>query len=123
MYPYHNILSPSAPFVPIVISSVTNPVQTYNKYALLDTGASISMIPLSVINELELQEIRRRTLTGATGKAKRRFYTINITFHGRTFNGMTVAEFDQGNFIIVGRDIINAMHICFDGPNLLANVV
>jgi len=123
MYPYHNILATPAPFAPVVISSIENPQKSYSKFALLDTGATMSAIPLSVIRELKLKAIRRRTVTGSTGKAKKRIYTVNITFHGVPFNGITVVEFNQGNFIIVGRDILNTVHVCFDGPQKVANVV
>jgi len=123
MYSYSNTLKPDAPFVPIDISSVTTPKKVYKRDALVDTGAGVTGIPLSIVSDLNLKPIRYQILGSATGKEKKPIYTVNITFHGLSFANISVVLFDQRDFILLGRDIINAFHLCLDGSKKITKVI
>lgn len=85
---------------------------------LLDTGADVTLLPRGVVEELglnysastyELLDFEDRTSVARAVRAE-------MVFLGLTFRGQfLLVEQDYG---IIGRNILNAISLTFDGPRL-----
>ena len=54
MWPYDQSVHPPAPFLDVVLRHPANPQVTQRLPAKVDTGADISAVPLSIVNEFNL---------------------------------------------------------------------
>jgi clan AA aspartic protease len=117
MYKYSSS-NPPAPIVPVEISTVYDPDSVCNIDALIDSGADVSCIPLLVVNGLNLIPIRVDEIKGITGQKRTvGIYAINLVFNNIPFKNQTVYEVPDKDedCVILGRDILNKLHICLDG--------
>lgn len=87
--------------------------------ALIDTGASITIIPHYVATLLSLRQTGWANLTSANGqKDKRPVYKADLSFLGFSFRHYPMVSFEARKHILIGRDIINQYKTSLDGPNL-----
>jgi predicted aspartyl protease len=115
-FPYHNGYGATlAPACEITLSwqgrTVTIP-------ALVDSGASGTLIPQSAAKTLRLQKVGERRASGAYGKPQQTpLYRVNIDFLGFVFPDHPVTEFDSNRqFALIGRDILNRYQTLLNGP-------
>ncbi len=87
---------------------------------LIDTGADISIVPLSALNQLgiALTEAAQYEVTGfGEGHATLPAVGLRMIFLGHSFRGQfLVADQVHG---ILGRNVLNAVRILLDGPGLV----
>ncbi len=86
---------------------------------LLDTGADISMIPVSAAREINAQAVPDRAyeIAGYDGRTSVvPLVNLRMEWMGYKFNGEFML-IEQGHGII-GRNILNLLPLLFDGPRL-----
>ena len=122
-YDYSEECTPPCPLIPIKISNALEPDKYLEKTALLDTGSEISCIPKKIAQELDLQSTTSKDLAGVSGSVEETpIYTLNIEFNDKSFIEYELFEFADEDYLLIGRDILNEFHICFDGINLNVNI-
>ncbi len=87
---------------------------------LLDTGSDITLLPSSVIDEMELGNFLRGNLEldGFDGNTSMfRAVSAQIIFLGKRISG-TYGLIDN-QIGILGRDVLNHFSLLFDGPSLI----
>ena len=120
---YSEERNPASPIIPIKISTVLEPDKVYDKTALLDTGSDVSCIPLKIAKELGMNPSSYEPLEGVSGKiSELPIYDLNIIFNGKTYSNHIIYGFADEDYLLIGRDIMNEFHICFDGINLNVNI-
>ena len=86
---------------------------------LIDTGADVSLLPRGPIAQLiESAEVTEQyELEGFNGtRSVAPAVQLELQFFGRVFRGQfLIVENDHG---ILGRNILNAISLTLDGPNL-----
>lgn len=106
----------AGPFVQISFAHSALPSKRYNKYALIDTGASITCFPQSFVESMGWNpkgSIRIQGLSG--GIERKRTYSVNLTIFSRDFNYLTISETGY-SFPLIGRDVLNRFKLLLDGP-------
>jgi predicted aspartyl protease len=92
---------------------------------LLDTGATNTFLPLSVIRELELPATGGPPLK-ITGYDKRKHEEFDL-YHARIrLEGVDEAILEVGgwdNAPVIGRDLLNRWHILLNGPHTTFEIV
>ncbi len=122
MYNYARNIIPPGPVVPIEISTRFAPDVKLQKMALIDSGADISGLPPSIVNELKLNPIREEQIQSSTSQDLRPIYVVNILFHNTSFSNLSVMGLPFDDFILIGRDILNSFDICLDGINEIVTI-
>ena len=87
--------------------------------ALIDTGASLTVIPHSVALLLSLRQFSKRTVTSANGQEEERpIFKADLSFLDFSFNDHPMVSLERRNYMLIGRDIMNRYRATFDGPSL-----
>lgn len=114
-YDYNRDYSPSAPFVEIVLNNELEDAIPIELSAQVDSGADASLVPIALLQRVAAgYEFRRRMVT-ADGRGQTvDLYSVAIKLAGRTFY-RTVVSVEQGDEVIIGRDILNHLVVTLDG--------
>lgn len=121
-YPYSNDplwgLMP-APVLPIDIG-VPYDLPMTRIDALIDSGASLSGVSLSLVKNLKLPVIRHELIQTPAGKSKVKIYAATLGIKGKTYYvsllGLNLP------FSVIGRDILNSFKVTLDGPRLTLTI-
>lgn len=91
--------------------------------ALLDTGSDGTLVPLYLLRDIRapmLQEARMRSHWGEWRTVG--LFLVEMTIGALTFAGVLVVGDDQGDEIILGRNILNKIRLELDGPSLQTRI-
>ncbi len=85
---------------------------------VLDTGADISLLPRSVLEEMGIEPSGKKfLLIGFDGSSiESDIYELQVILLGKRFEGAYSAIEEPVG--IIGRDILNQLVLLFDGPEL-----
>jgi hypothetical protein len=101
----------------VTLSWGTNTAQWW---AIIDTGADSTFIPMRFVAELRLKPLVEKVdVSGPdiVDEEIHRLYAVNLDFLGLTFKAHPVIPWAKWPEIIIGRDIINEWVLTLDGPN------
>ena len=110
-----------SPPAPIALVTLRNPDSGMMKVGismLLDTGADVTLLPQGVADELGLSYSASsyEVIGFEDSSSLARAVRAEMLFLGLTFRGQfLLVEQDYG---LVGRNILNAISLTFDGPRL-----
>jgi len=87
--------------------------------ALIDTGASFTVIPHKVAVLLSLRKYSERIVTVANGQEETRpIFKANLSFLDFSFSDHLLVSLEGRRHMLIGRDILNSYKATFDGPSL-----
>jgi predicted aspartyl protease len=110
--------SPPAPVALVTLRNPESGVVKAGVAMLLDTGADVTLLPKGVADELglgrsansyELVDFENRASVAQAARAEMLF--LGLTFRGQ----FLLAEQEWG---IIGRNILNAISLTYNGPKL-----
>jgi hypothetical protein len=113
-----NRFSPPAPVASVTLRNPESGMMKVGVSMLLDTGADVTLLPQDAVEELglnysastyELLDFEDRTSVAHAVRAE-------MIFLGLTFRGQFLLV-EQG-YGIIGRNVLNAISLTFDGPRL-----
>jgi|SRR3990167_9042766 len=93
--------------------------KTVTVTALVDSGASGTLIPRSAVDDLALAKIGERGVRGIDSPSRLKpMYRVNIDFLGLLLENHAVTLLEDREFALVGRDILNRYRTLLNGPAL-----
>jgi len=108
---------PPAPVAYVTLRHPATGVSASDVPMLIDTGADVTLVPVSYLDELgmDLEEDPVYEVQGFSGESKLvGSVHLEMVFLGKKFTGQfLVTDEPMG---ILGRNILNAVSILFDGP-------
>ncbi len=110
---------PPAPMAQVTLRNPDNNTTHPDVPMLLDTGADVTLIPKTIAERLEAHPSpdRQYELTSFDGSISLTpVVQLELFFLGRTFRGQFLL-IDQ-EWGILGRNVLNAIPVLLDGPNL-----
>ena len=118
MYPYDKQKNPPAPIVPLTIMPPPGVSASPITLAVLaDTGADYTCLPQEIFFALNLLPNNVIKVAGVAGSGQFLVYSVDIEFHNRLFPSCTVVELPRGSQSLLGRDIMKAFRLEFNGPS------
>jgi len=116
MIPYNRDIEPPAPFLDVTVEHPTTGQQLLFP-AKLDTGADISAIPVSAVNQLRLLSIRTIPVEGYSGDAiPVQTYALVLNVANARFRMEVIAISES--YVLLGRDVLNYFYTHLNGPDL-----
>ena len=109
--------SPPAPVARVTLQSPDNGGTVSEIRLLMDTGADITLLPRSAVEQLGISPVEQRyELMGFDGsKSFASAVVLDLVFLKRRFRGQYLLTDEENG--IVGRDILNHVALILDGPN------
>lgn len=92
--------------------------------ALVDTGADITLIPLTYLEQIEapeLDEVRLRSHWGHTTTVTT--YLVDIELSTSALPGLEVVGDLYADEIVLGRDVLNRLLLLIDGPRQITDIL
>lgn len=115
---YDDSYDPPAPFAEIVLRNIQTGKRSEKLKVLLDTGADISLLPLSAIKKLKIPPTNESVQLFGFNESQTisEIYNLQIIFLGKRVTGNYCAVDDTTG--ILGRDVLNEFCLTFEGKNL-----
>jgi hypothetical protein len=113
---------PPVPLAQVTLRDLENRAVRSDVPMLLDSGADVTLVPQTVVDSLgvEIALDRQYELVGFNGSmSMASVVRLELLFCGRTFRGQFLV-IDRA-WGILGRNVLNAVSIVLDGPNLVWN--
>jgi len=111
---------PPAPLAQVTLRNPDNRAIQPDVLMLLDSGADVTLVPQTAVDSLGLAIVldRQYELEGFDGSVSlASVVRLELLFGGRTFRGQFLLI--DGAWGILGRNVLNAVPILLDGPNLV----
>ena len=115
-YDYDLTYIPSMPVVEVEVSLVGQLEHPTRLAAMLDTGSDGSMMPLTVLKQMNarrVDQVAMRSITGARSIVD--IYQISFRLGPYSFPKVRVAADRYNPIMILGRDVLNHMIIVLNG--------
>jgi predicted aspartyl protease len=119
---YNRGLSPPAPYLDLEIAPFGRRRKPIRRRAKLDSGASMTVIPYSLLNQWQIPFVETVEVRAYNGQVSRRpVYVVNIVIGSRHFQEVRVTVAPRRD-ILLGRDVMNRLRILLDGPDLVTEI-
>jgi hypothetical protein len=114
------LFNPPAPLAHVTLRHPESGATREDVPMLLDTGADVTLLPQSAVNELGITVLddKHYELIGFKGQSSlSSVVRLEMVFLGLTFRGQfLLVEQEWG---IVGRNVLNSVALILDGPRLM----
>lgn len=107
----------------MVLTNAEEELRTGAMNALIDTGSDGTLVPMALLEDIlapVLSETRIRSHWGEWRAVQ--FFLVDIELNGLTLPGMLVVGDDTGDEIVLGRNVLNRLHVALDGPAQMTEV-
>lgn len=122
MIPYDVSFQPPAPVLPVTLISPTSRRRRRTVPALVDSGSDVTAVPRSIVEALQLYPVRLFRLEALDQpSALVAAYSVQVQALRDKPVRVEVVPSDL-EFVVLGRDVLNALTIRLDGPNLLFTI-
>ena len=122
-YPYDASYQPPFPVVRVVFHNSAEGLHTTTENALLDTGSDGSLVPIAYLRQifaLALTDTRIRSHWGEWRSAQ--LFVVDLELDGLRLPGIFVVGDEQGDEIVLGRNVLNKLRLFLDGPANLTEI-
>jgi predicted aspartyl protease len=122
-YPFNRTYQPPFPAVEIVLHNSEDGLHTTVQDALLDTGADGTLVPITFLQDIlapALSDTRIRSHWGEWRSVQ--LFLVDIQLDNLKLPNIFVIGDEQGDEIILGRDVLNKLRLLLDGPANLTNL-
>lgn len=115
-FPYNQDYSPEIPELEVVLEALPHEIRSQSLRGIVDTGADATIVPLSILRQIEARIVADKYLSGYAGRRRRvRMFLVDIRINGITLPGVEVVG-DSTDELLIGRDVLNKLRLVLDGP-------
>lgn len=122
-FAYNTRYYPPAPHVEIRLGRPDESLKVGPLPAFLDSGADGTLVPLRYIRTLRVPIDNRKYLSSQWGERRAvKLYRLDVGIGDIRFPAIEIIADPIGDEIVVGRNILNLLRICLDGPRQMVEV-
>ena len=120
-YRYNRQLSPPAPCVYVSLARPDDfNVSGRDVPAQLDTAAYMTVVPMTIVEQLQLEQFDQAAVAGFGGHISvAPMYLVHLAINNLPTALVHVLADRDEPFVLLGRDVLNQHRVVLDGPNLL----
>lgn len=122
-FPYDQAYDPAAPVCQITLH-VPAAGRRMNVDAIIDTGADATIVPVSFLRQVAARRSFEATMRSQWGERRRVYlYLVDIQLETLVLPSIYVIGDDQGDEVVLGRDVLNRLRMLLDGPRRVSQVL
>jgi len=122
-YPYDTGYEPPFPILQVVLDNIEEDLQTPTTPALLDTGSDGTLVPIAYLRQILAPVFTDTRIRSHWGEWRPvHLFVVDLVIDGLRLPGVWVVGDEQGDEIILGRNVINMLRVLLDGPSNLTDV-
>ncbi len=107
---------PPMPVVDVTVQDIVTGSRSEPMTAIVDSGADGCLVPIKVIQDLNLFPVRKAMMRGVSGVGHSvDIYLVSMRIGPIAVNGIRVIGDRQGNELIIGRDVLNQLIVTLNG--------
>lgn len=112
------------PVLPVVLRQIDGSAKTTPVAALVDSGADVTIAPKAFLMTVGAEEIFSGYLRAHWGGRRAvTVFLVDLEIGGRILPGVEVAGDEQGQDILLGRNVLNKLILLLDGPGQLTDLL
>lgn len=116
-HPYDDDYWPPFPSVPVVLRNDEEGLHTAVEDALLDTGADGSLVPIAHLQQILAPPLTDTHIHSHWGERRPvQLFLVDLDLDGLRLPGIFVVGDEQGNEIVLGRNVLNKLRLLLNGP-------
>jgi hypothetical protein len=117
-FPYSPARTPPIPAVVLTLSSPDGSRSVPAVSAHIDTAADVTLVPLTLTQQLALSPLGQLTARGLGGAAHvMDVYEVVAEIPGVAVLTIRAVSHPNERFMLLGRDVLQLFRVTFDGPN------
>ncbi|MBI5652448.1 MAG: hypothetical protein HZC40_18675 [Chloroflexi bacterium] len=115
--PYDVSYHPPFPAVSIRIHNEPRGLRTEFLNGLTDTGADGSLVPIEHLRAIRAPAVMDKRIKSHWGELRAvQLFVVDLEIANIRLPAVLVVGDEQGNEIIIGRDVLNKLRLLLDGP-------
>ncbi|MEA3339688.1 MAG: hypothetical protein U9R15_06950 [Chloroflexota bacterium] len=123
-YPYDQNYSPPIPSLKVTLRIPRISTEIGPFPAIVDSGADATLVPTSHLDTLGARAWNEAYLRSQWGERRRVYtYLVDVQVADQILPAIEVVGDDQGNEIVLGRNLLNTLILLMDGPAQTTNVL
>jgi len=122
-FPYDQAYDPAAPVCQVTLR-IASTGRDVSMLAMIDTGADASIVPVRHLRQIAARRSFEATLRSQWGERRPVYlYLVDLQLEDLTLPGTYVVGDDQGDEVILGRDVLNRLRLMLDGPGQITQIL
>ena len=104
------------PVVDVTVQDIVSGARSELMAAIVDSGADGCLVPINILQELNLPPIRKTVMRGVSGIGQSvDIYLVSLRIGPIVVNGVRVIGDRHGSELIIGRNVLNQLVTTLDG--------
>ena len=122
-YPYNSDYQPSFPAIEVVLWNSEAGLRTSSQPALVDTGSDGTLVPIAQLQNILAPALTDTWIRSHWGEWRSvQLFVVDIEIDNLKLPNVFVVGDEQGDEIILGRNILNKLRLMLDGPANMTDV-
>jgi predicted aspartyl protease len=123
VFDYDSTYQPPAPIVEIEIDGYHASFGSRRLWAMVDSGADATMIPLEFLNVVGATYQETLWMHSVSGvRIEVDLYLVAVRIGANLVRGVHVVAVPAGSEALIGRDVLNLLVLTLDGPAAIVSV-
>ncbi len=108
---------PPAPTIDVIFITAADFLQTRPLTALVDSGADATLVPIGYLEEIHAPPTVEMIARSQWGEQRRvMLYLADVRIGNLTLPGIEVIGDESADEVVLGRDVLNRLHVALNGP-------
>jgi predicted aspartyl protease len=121
---YNRTYYPPAPTLQVRVAIADTGLSSESVSGIVDTGADATIVPIQYLDQIEAAVEGFGTVRGHWGDSTSiNLHAVDVVVEEIVFPGILVVGDEEGDEVILGRDVLNRMRLLLDGLKLQSEVV
>ena len=123
-YPYSSKYYPAIPTLELYLGRPGEEPELGPSEAIVDTGADGTLIPIAYLRQIKARLVDQGIVRSHWGEQRAvPVYSVAMKMKEHRFAAIWVVGDDQGDEIILGRNVLNRLRLLLDGPAAMTEVL
>ena len=121
---YSTNYSPPIPICTVLLGAGGQEPQLGPIEALIDTGADITVVPVRYLRQVGVRPVDQSVARSLWGDSQLvHVYAVSLRVANLQIRALQVIGDAHGNELILGRSVLNRLHVTLDGPASIVEIV